>query len=198
MEYFIGLTFDPGSIHHNAIESFRQRFDSKYALSNQLQLTLLPPFSVEFRNREEEISFIEELTELLEGHLYGLTEISQIEFNGMNFSMGKKGSLSLTPIISPDIIHCQESLYFFLKEYGVKFKKTKSDLRPLLPIGRFEQSVLLESAIEVAKLEFSSPFVMEAMSVVLFEKTPREWSSKFNLYDFEHRDHFLLKYQMYA
>lgn len=198
MEYFIGLTFDPSSIHQTKIESFRQRFDSKYALNNQLQLTLLPPFSVEFKNRENEVDFIEELTELLEGHLHGLTEISQIEFNGMTFSMGKKGSLSLTPIISPDILHCQESLYFFLKEYGVKFKKTKSDLRPLLPIGRFEQSVLLESAIEMAKLEFSSPFVMEAMSVVLFEKTPREWSNKFNLYDFELRDHLLLKYQMYA
>lgn len=198
MEYFIGLTFDPSSVHYHAIKSFRERFDSKYALNNQLQLTILPPFSVEFKNRQEEKNFIEELTELLEGHLHGLTEISQIEFNGMTFGMGKKGSLSLTPIISPDILYCQESLYFFLKEYGVKFQKTKSDLKPLLPIGRFDQTTMIESAIDKAKLEFSSPFVMEALSVVLFEKTPRQWSDKFNLYDFDLRNHNLIKYEMYA
>lgn len=197
MEYFIGLTFDPSSIHQQKIESFRQRFDSKFGKNNQLQLTLLPPFSVEFKNKETENDFLFELSELLEGHLHGLTEISQIEFNGITFSMGKNGSLALTPIISPDILYCQESLYFFLKEYGVKFKKTKSDLRPLLQIGRFEQSLLLESAIEIAKVEFSSPFVMEATSFVLFEKTPRVWSNNFNLYDFEHRDH-LIKNRMYA
>lgn len=198
MEYFLGLTFDPSSIHHTKVESFRRRFDSKYLKQEKLQLTILPPFTVEFSNNNEEQNFVEELQELLEGHLYGLTEISQIEFNGMTFSTGKKSVIALTPIISPDIIHCQESIYSFLKEYGVKFKNTKNAFNPLLPIGRFEQIELMESAIEAARIEFSDAFVMDADRLVLFEKTPREWKAKNNLFDFEIRDHFFFVNTLYA
>ncbi|AUN98494.1 hypothetical protein C0V70_10325 [Bacteriovorax stolpii] len=198
MEYFIGLTFDPGSIHYKKIESFRKRFDPKFEKAEVLQLTILPPFSVDFQRKEDETKFVEELTELLEGHLYGLDALSQMEFNGITFSMGKKGVLSLTPIISPDILHCQESLYFFLKEYGVKFNKSKNAGNPLLPIGRFEFTDSMEATIETAKIEFSSPFVMVAESFVLFLKTPREWKNKNNLFDFDNRNHFFFVNQLYA
>lgn len=198
MEYFIGLIFDPGPIHHKKIENFRSRFDSKFSKSTRLQLTILPPFTIDLHTRAEEKNFIEELSELLEGHLYGLKEISQIEFNGMTFSMGKKGALSLTPIISPDLLYCQESIYFFLKEYGVKFKKTKNLENLILPIGRCDSPELLESAVETARVEFSSPFVMNATSFVLFEKTPREWINKNNLYDFETRSPNFFEKELYA
>ncbi len=190
MEFFIGLTFDSSSIHHNKIESFRKRFDSKYYKGEKLQLTLLPPFSIDFQNNEEFNNFTEELTDLLEGHLHGLDQISQIEFNGITFSMGKKGVLALTPKISPDLLHCQESLFYFLKDAGARFKKTKNAINPLLPIGRFDFIDLLEAAIETAKIEFSSPFVMNGASFVLFEKSPQQWINRINLYDFDSRDHF--------
>jgi hypothetical protein len=198
MEYFIGLTFDPGSIHQKKIESFRKRFDSKFHKAQTLQLTILPPFSIDFKNKAEESEFIETLADVIDTHLMGLEDIAQIQFNGITFSMGKTGHLALTPIISPDILHCQEALYSILQDYGVKFKKNKNALNPFLPIGRFEYSDLLEAAIEVAKIEFSSPFVMIAKSCILFEKTPREWKIKNNLYDFEVRDHFFFVDQIYA
>ncbi len=198
MEYFIGLTFDPSSIHYKKIESFRKRFDSKFTKADVLQLTLLPPFTIDFQNREEEKNFIEGLTDILDGHLYGLSEISQMEFNGITFSMGKKGVLSLTPIISPDILHCQESLYSFLKEYGVKFSKNKNASNPLLPIGRFDYVDMMEGAIETAKIEFSSPFVLLTQSFMLFEKTPKEWKTKNNLFDFDNRNHFFFVNTLYA
>lgn len=190
MEFFIGLTFDPSSIHFNKIENFRKRFDSKFLKGQDLQLTILPPFSVDFYNNDEALEFYEDLSDLLEGHLHGLIDTSQIEFNGITFSMGKKGALSLTPIISPDLLHCQESLYFYLKEYGAKFKKAKNTFNPVLPIGRFDYPDLLEGAIEMAKVEFSSPFVMNAKNFSLFEKIPDKWSIRRNLYDFDMRDHF--------
>ena len=189
MEYFIGLTFDLGSIHQQKIENFRKRFDSKFAKNGQLQLTIIPPFSIDLQTRSEEKLFTEELMEIIEGHLYGLKDISQVEFLGMKFTMGKKGVLSLTPIISQDLLYCQESIYSFLKDNGAKFNKPKNSVNLILPIGRFDFPELLESAIEVAKNEFSSPFVMDASSFILFEKTPREWIYRNNLYDFETRSH---------
>jgi hypothetical protein len=198
MEYFIGLTFDPGPIHHQKIESFRARFDSKFGKAKTLQLTILPPFSIDFKNKKEESEFIEEISDLLDSHLMGLMDIAQVQFNGMTFTMGNSGSLALTPMISPDFLHVQESLYSVLQDYGVKFKKTKDILTSILPIARVEHVGMLESAIEVAKVEFSSPFVLVAESIVLFEKTPREWKNKNNLYDFEVRDHFFFVNQIYA
>ena len=190
MEFFIGLTFDSSSIHYTKIESFRKRYDSKYQKNGTLQLTLLPPFSIDFVKNEEMTNFVEGLNDLLEGHLYGLDQISQIEFNGITFSMGKKGVISLTPKISPDLMHCQESLSFYLKEAGARFKKSKDATNPILPIGRFDFIDLLESAIETAKIEFSSPFVLNGASIVLYEKSPQQWIARNNLYDFDSRNHF--------
>ncbi len=196
MEFFIGLTFDSGSVHHSKIESFRKRFDSKYQKGEKLQLTLLPPFSIDFANNEAFTNFTEELSDLLDSHLMGLDQISQIEFNGITFSMGKKGVLALTPKVSPDLLHAQESLYYFLKEAGARFKKSKNALNPLLPIGRFDFPDLLEGAIEQAKIEFSSPFVMNGASFILFEKHPQQWIAKNNLYDFDSRNHFFFVNQL--
>lgn len=198
MEYFIGLTFDPGSIHYQKIESFRRRFDKKFGKAQTLQLTILPPFTIDFVKKADEADFIEEVSDLIDSHLMGLEDVSQMQFNGISFSAGKNATVSLTPIISPDFLHAQDSLYSLLKEYGVKFKQTKDILSSILPIGRLENGMLIESAIEVAKVEFSSPFVMEAQGLVLFEKTPREWIIKNNLYDFEVRDHFFFVNQNYA
>lgn len=190
MEYFIGLTFHQSSIHYKKIDSFRNRFDSKYQNSKLLQLTLLPPFHLDFKNNQELNNFEDEMREILEGHLYGLDDLAQIEFSGISFSMGKKGVLSLTPKISPDLLHCQESLHYLLKESGATFSKTKSNTNAVLPIGRFDFSDQLESAIEIAKVEFSSPFVLHAEHFFLFLKTPTLWVPKINLYDFKFKDHF--------
>ncbi|MBY0414133.1 MAG: hypothetical protein K2Q18_08200 [Bdellovibrionales bacterium] len=198
MEYFIGLTFDPSSIHYQKIASFRQRFDSKFKKASILQLTILPPFSVDFKNKAEESGFLEDLSDVLDGHLMGLENVSQFEFNGITFNAGKNGSLSLTPIVSTDFLYIQESLYSVLKDYGVKFKKTHDLMSSKLPIGRFEESGILEGAVEVAKVEFSSPFVMSALSFIIFEKTPKEWAILNNLYDFEIRDPKLFVKQNYA
>lgn len=199
MEYFIGLSFKPGSIHYDKIDVFRKRFDAKYSNFDFLQLSLVPSFTIDFKNKESEKAFKDELTEILESYLYGLNEASQIEFNGINFSMGKKGMLALTPIISPDIIHCQEALHHFLKKSGAKFKKKKISFNPLLIIGRFDFSDGLEAGIEVAKIEFSSPFVMNAVGIRLYEKNLSNiWQNKTNLYDFENRDHFFFVDQKHA
>ena len=196
MEFFIGLTFDSSSLHYKKIEGFRKRFDSKSLKGEQVQLTLLPPFCIDFQKSEELLNFTEELYDLLEGHFYELDQISQVEFMGITFSMGKKGVLALTPKSSPELFYCQESLYSFLKESGARFKKSKNATNLLLPIGRFDYLNQLELAIETAKVEFSSPFVMNGSSFVLFEKAPQQWIVRSNLYNFKTQDLFLFANQL--
>jgi hypothetical protein len=185
VEYFIGLSFHPGSIHYKKIDSFRKRFDSKYLHSELLQLTLIPPFQIDFKNKSDLDNFTEEITDMLEGHLYGLDEAAQLEFAGISFFEGQKGVVSLTPKISPDLHYCQESLYQLLKDNGAHFVNSKNTSNTYLPIGRLESSSQLETAIEIAKLEFSSPFILQAESFILFEKKPKSWLPQTQLFNFK-------------
>jgi hypothetical protein len=185
LEYFVGLTFRPSSIHYKKIQSFRERFDSKYQHSSLLQLTLVPPFQIDFKNNPDLEDCEDEMRELLEGHLYGLDDISPIEFSGISFMKGEKGVLSLTPTIPADLLYCQESLYQSLKDRGAHFLKSKNTTNTFLPIGRLDFADQLENAIEIAKLEFSSPFILQGESFVLFEKKQKKWGAKNNLFDFK-------------
>jgi hypothetical protein len=192
VEYFVGLSFHQGSIHYKKIESFRKRFDSKFQHLELLQLTLLPPFQIDFKNNADLENLEDEIRELLEGHLYGIDEIAQIEFNGISFTLGQKGVVSLTPKFSPDLLHCQESLIHLLKENGAHFLKSKNTTNTFLPIGRCDNAIQLENAVEIAKVEFSSPFVLEGESFILFEKKPKLWVPKTKLFDIKSQNHFFL------
>ncbi len=196
VEYFIGLTFHQSSIHYKKIESFRQRFDSKYQHSQLLQLTLLPPFRIDFKNSTDLENFEDEMKELIEGHLYGLEEVAQIEFSGISFSTGAKGVLSLTPRISQDFIYCQESLFHLLKENGSHFLKSKTTSNTFLPIGRLDSAEQLENAIEIAKVEFSTPFVLEGESFVLFEKKPKLWVPRMSLFNLKSQQPFYFEKEL--
>jgi len=197
MDLFIGIKIKDDSVHCSKIKSFKERHDLKFVKEKIIQLTLVPTFEFNSNKNEDYFNFQNELVEILESHFFGVDEIRFLEFNGINFSLGKK-SLFLTPIFSPDFIYCQDSIAHFLKKEGISFKKNKSISQPMLPIGRFDYELQLENAIDVAKLEFSSPFVLEADSIVLFEKTPKEWIPRVNLFTFEQKDSFLVEANKYA
>lgn len=184
MELIIGFSFKENSLHYQKIENFRKRFDSKYSHFNDLTLVIIPTFTIDFKNREDEKKFIEDINEIIEGQFFGIDELSDLEFNGISFTVGKKRFLGLTPIVSPDVVYCQEALSSYLKENGVTFKKSKSALNPILAIGRFETDIELATGIEAAKVEFPDPFTVEVESVSLYYKSSNGWHLKKNLFNF--------------
>lgn len=183
MNYFIALKFSENSHASSKIKEFRKRFDTKFENLNQNFLAIVPPFSIEFKNKEERQNFFTDLADLVEGNLLGLESAKDIEFNGINFSVGKKGIVALSPIISPDIFYTQESIGAYLNEQKVVFHKKKS-FTPLLVIGRFEGNEFLEAGIDQAKVEFSEAFTMEAKSIVVYEKKNEAWLELNSLYKF--------------
>lgn len=198
MQFYIGLVFDSHSVHFQKIESFKKRYDTKFYSNPYIHLTLLPPFEKDFKNIEAYKKFVSNLNDIIESHLMGITEALQVEFNGINMWMGRKGILSLTPKLSLDYDHLRESLFEFLKEEGVKFKNTKELNRIFMPIGRFEHSMELEASIEQAKMEFSSPFVLNTKCFTLFERSQFIWNQKENLYTFTKYQHRDLVNQLWA
>jgi hypothetical protein len=198
LELFIGLVFDTHSVHYQKIENFRKRYDSKFFQIPLVQMSILPPFEIELKNRNDQKKFKSDLSDLIEDHLLGLNEVSQIEFNGLHFSMSNKGIIGLNAKTSPDFEHLKESLKEFLKIEGAKFNKSKIDTKILMPIGRFDYFDQFESALDYAKLEFSSPFVLNAVRFVLFEKNLFNWNLSESLYDFNQHQNHLFVNQLWA
>lgn len=192
MRFFIGLTFYPNYMHFKKIDSFRERFDWKYARSNILQMTILPPFQLNFSNQRALHGFVDTLEEEMDTHLMGLGGPLEVNFNGFDFKQGRKGVIYLKPDLPIDIFHSMENLEEVVKEFGGKLKKRKDPGggllqldKPFLPIGRFQENFMLGAAVETAKVEFTSPFQLMAKDITLFEKVPGQWKQTKKLFTFD-------------
>ncbi len=185
MNLFIGLVFDNNSEHLKKIDNFRRRFDQKYLNNPFNQLTIIPPFELEIYRLDRLQRIKEDIGELIDDHLYGNQFFSQIEFNGIAFNSGRKSMIGLTPKLNEESNYLQESLIDYLLSEGAKFKKNKSD-NLIFPIGRFDHSISIENSIEIAKTEFSSPFVLNTSKVSMFHRQNCIWNLREDLYQFNH------------
>jgi hypothetical protein len=188
LQYFIGLTFHPHYLQFKKIDSFRRRFDFKYNRSAILQMTLLPPFRLKTNKLSEINELFEVMEETLDGHLMDLDEASGIIFKSMEVSRGRTNVLYLKPEISPDFIHCQESLLEDLSKCGVTFNQSKlidpCNLKTFLPLGRASLLDQIDIAVEAAHREFQLPLHLQVKHLCLFEKMPGQWIQKRKLYTF--------------
>lgn len=192
MNLFVGITFHPHFLQFKKIDSFRKRFDDRYTICPQLQMTLLPPFKVNHLSGQSYRDFGEHLEDEIEGHLLGLENFNNIEFKGMDFVVGNHSVLYLKPELPIDLFHCQENLKSVIKNYGGNFKRdnasinkrSSSELSTFLPIGRFAHLDLLNDGIDVAKTEFNVPFHLSVKDISLFEKTPGQWIKRKKLFTF--------------
>lgn len=183
MNLFIGLVFDKNSEHLKKIDNFRRRYDQKYVNNPFNQLTIVPPFELEISRLDQLKRIKEDLGELIDDHLFGNHFFSQIEFNGISFSSGRKSIVGLTPKMNDEVEYLQESVFDYLLSEGAKFKKNKNN-RLIFPIGRFDFQTSIESIVEAAKVEFSSPFVLNSTSISIFHRQNCFWSLRESLFEF--------------
>ncbi|MAF77893.1 MAG: hypothetical protein CME63_06840 [Halobacteriovoraceae bacterium] len=192
MQLFIGLTFKASTHSFQKIDSFRRRFDSKYEKTDLLQMTLLPPFSVDSMTNHEFEEFVDLCAEDLESNFIGHDQPLDVDFKGFDFQTGKKNVLFLKPVLPVDLFYAQEVLKDAVKKARGVFHKHKNlghngldDLQTFLPIGRGDDPQLLAMAVEKAQVEFGhAPFQMESQDIVLFEKIPGRWIPRQILYSF--------------
>lgn len=199
MDLFIGLVFDPNHLSSQKINSYRKRYDPKFLKGSHLQLTLLPPFSFSNDSRHRYQDFVQDLKDLFDGHLHGLTNISNIEFHGIDFITGKKSLIGLSPKMPIDLVHCQDALKDILVEHDAHFKNPKSvkahtskmekigdadslTLQSFLTIGRFGYPDEMETGLEIAKQEFPQAFTLPVVDICLFKNLPHQWVIQESLY----------------
>jgi hypothetical protein len=186
LELYIGLEFYSESIHSKKINSFRSRFDSKFSFDPDLKLTLVPPFEIEFSNKQSFFEFKESIDDLVETHFMDSHKNIQIEFNGIDLKDSKSKTLGLKPKESVELQFFIEDLYEFLKSEGAVFKKSKSKIDDLiLPISRTVDDLYFESVIDLAKIEFSTPFVLNSKSISLWKRENYLWSKHMEIHYFK-------------
>jgi len=187
MQYFIGLTFQSSYLQFQKLDSFRSRYDSKYNRSNTTHLTLVPPFELPIMNKNQVHQWIEELQEEIDGQLHGLCNEDQTTFEGIDFQDGERPLLFLKPKITIDMNFVLELLESSVKEIGgIQKSKLKRDDTDHLyfPIGRFDNFLELQTALEEAKSEFTIPFQLHNKEIVLFERGPKQWLATHHLFSF--------------
>lgn len=199
MDLFVGLVFDPNHLVSQKINNYRKRYDPKFYKGTHLQLTLLPPFSFTNDSRYRYQEFVQDLKDLFDGHLHGLSNFANIEFHGIDFISGRKSLIGLNPKLPIDLVHCQEALKDILLDHGATFKNPKSvkahtsrmekvgdesslTLKSFLTIGRFGYPDEMESGLEVARNEFPQAFTLPAIDICLFKNLPQQWVIQESLY----------------
>jgi 2'-5' RNA ligase len=186
-KYFLGLTFFPDNSFSRNIESFRQRFDSKYQTSPDLHLPLIPPFEIEVTEAKK---LQQELVEELESFFFENTANHTLQFTGLDVHEYKKNKiLFLNPIIDEELNFCQESVLDICQSYiSDRTKKIKDVKKTFLTIGRFQDPTDLHTSIELARNEFQEFTSLAYQSICLFSKNNGVWYREADLISFERPD----------
>ena len=181
MKYFIALTFAESYLHFKNLNSFRQRFDSKYSYSPKLQMTILPPFNCDEKNME---NVIEVMVDSIEDIFLGLDDIQETFFHTIG-CFYKKNVLYLLPRIDENIFHAQEHLFKTLRDEKVTFKRSKNPYDLFMPLGRFNCNDELNFAMDCGHEEISLPFTLVNRSISLFKNDGKKWIPIKELFSFE-------------
>jgi hypothetical protein len=186
-KFFLGLTFYPDNSFSKTIESFRQRFDTKYQTNPYLHLPIVPPFEVEVTETKK---LQQELVEELESFYFENTAHHTLKFSGLDVHEYKKNKmLFLKPIIDEELALCQESVFAICQSYiSDREKRMKDDKKTFLTIGRFQDPLELHSAINMAKKEFHEFTSLAFQSICLFSKNNGIWYREADLVTFEKPD----------
>lgn len=201
--YFIGLTFSSQCPHYKEINRYRALYDAKYSRNNQLQMTLIPPFQINFTHKNRAYDFEEHLGEVIDNHLLGLPIDRKMVFHSIGMSLDKTGLIYLRLDAGDDLLHIQESLMELVGEYGGHFhylKKHRSadvDERIILPIGR-TTAKNFDMALEEAKSRFELPLELKPDTISLFEKKPGLWPLKMRLFRYPINEQSFLTEKSFA
>jgi 2'-5' RNA ligase len=179
---FVGLTFYEDNHFAKKIQSFRARYDEKSLINPTVFMPLVAPFEIPSSAFS---SLSQEIEEEVES-FFPTTEGFPVGFTGLDvFSRARKMMLYLNPQTTPDLEHCAEAITQVCNDH-VEDRTLAPDEseKPFLTIGRFQDPLALNDAIEVARREFDDCTAMPLKSVCLFQKHNGVWFQQADLYTF--------------
>ena len=187
---FVGLTFRADSTLSKKIDSFRQRFDSKYRSHSFPHMSMLAPFDIE---KHDLNGIKEELKEELESFFFGHNEALKLGFTGVDILQTKKfNMLYLNPYYDANLQHCMELVFDICRTFIPRNIKYKPNPKQFLPLGRFNSLDPMDVIFDLVKEEFSSNSELTISGITLFRKKAGIWGVEENLISFEeNKDSFL-------
>jgi len=123
--------------------------------------------------KQGENQVIDLIIDEVENQFLGHDNIRPVNFNFLDFKVGKKCCLYLVPELSINLLHLQEALIEALNNHNVIFKQRnkKDQKNAFLPIGRFRTENELAFGIDIAKTQLRLPLSLQPNHLCFFEQT---------------------------
>lgn len=184
--FFVGLTFDPNSILCRKIQGFRHRFDPKFNQSTVAHMSMLAPFDIATKDRND---LIESLTEEVDNYFHGDETSPKLAIQGLDvYRQNKQSILYLNPKYPESIKYCQEAVREVCESFISPRSGYKQNDRQFIPLGYFSFEDQLLNVMENAVAEFQRNGELGITGISLFEKRFGMWILSQELINFQPAD----------
>lgn len=188
-KFFVALTFSDSATSRK-IQGFRQRFDPKFSQQVEPHMSMLAPFEIYHKDREE---LVESLKDEIENFFMGSEDTPKLQFKGLDVYRHKRVNiLYLNPDLGDDLGYCMESIQSLCQSFIPPEVGYKQNAKQFLPLGHFVQEDQLHKVLPQAQEEFSNNSDLFLSGITLFEKRFGIWIGVEELISFENpNDNFL-------
>lgn len=183
VKYFIGLILKSNTPVAQKLDEYRLRFDPKSLENKYLHMSLLPPFVANQREIKRITHNIEEEVDTFFNH--EMAENSNLVFKKLDIYNNRRRILYLEPTLPTDLEYLKEGLEELLFDLIPEYKRQHLKEKCFLSLGRFNDPLLLNSAIDMILDDFKFPMELEIESLALFERRDGIWRVNKTLLEFE-------------
>lgn len=195
---FIGLILKSNSPSAKKIDEYRFRFDPKAYTNKYLHMSLLPPFVLtekQLKNLTHDI--LDEVdTYFTQDHK---TEVgdNNLLFPRVDVYNNRRKILYLEPYLPTDLVYLKEGLEQLLFDLIPEYKRRHIKEKCFLSLGRFQDPLLLNLALDTVLDEFVFPLEFEIDQLALFSRRDGIWNIHRTLYDFKEAVNPFLEEKIY-
>lgn len=180
---FIGLILKSNTPSAKKIDEYRLRFDPKAYTNKFLHMSLLPPFVV---NEKQMRVITQEIIEEVDTYF----SLDQAEDNILSFPRvdvynKARRILYLEPHLPTDMMYLKEGLEQLLFDLIPEYKRQHIKEKCFLSLGKFQDPLLLNLALDTVLDQFVFPLEFEIDSLALFTRRDRFWSVQRTLLNFK-------------
>ncbi len=192
---FIGLILKSNTTSAKKIDEYRLRFDPKAYTNKYLHMSLLPPFVL---NQKDLKSVTNDIVEEIDTYF----SLDQAEDNILSFPRvdvynNRRRILYLEPLLPTDMVYLKEGLEQLLFDLIPEYKRQHIKEKCFLSLGRFQDPLLLNLALDTVLDQFVFPLDFEIDSLALFARRDRIWTVQRTLLNFKETVNPFLEEKIY-
>lgn len=188
-KFFVALNFSESSTARK-IQGFRQRFDSKFNQQVDTHMSMLAPFEIHRKDKDE---LIDSLKDEIENFFLGGENTPKLQFKGLDVYRHKRTNiLYLNPDLGDDLGYCLEGVQQLCQSFIPPEVGYRQNAKQFLPLAHCSHEDQIHKLLPLAQEEFTNNSDLFISGITLYEKRFGIWTAAEELISFEDpNDNFL-------